>query len=305
MKKQSQINLLKQVLDKNLTKQNYNNSNIPIDSIINLINVKLKDKQQKLVILILEILEIIIIKLEDIFNDEYLSLLSKTIISNLNDNNIQLRYKTATVILKILSYNKKEFFINELIESLKIDKNNMRIELLTILNQYFSQNKNNNSKKINKNYFSLLVEPLILCIEDKFNKIRNLSEDLIKESTKYISVEKYYEATKRLFGKVMEEKVNCRINEIYCIDKNLNIINNDSTIKSNKSNNIIDMSKIPSTIDNANINKNKRILNLGKKNKNDIERSKSVDENKNQNIKKKIIASIKRIFPQKIILILS
>ena len=297
--KQSQINLLKQVLDKNLTKQNYNNSNMPIDSIINLINVKLKDKQQKLVILILEILEIIIIKLEDIFNDEYLSLLSKTIISNLNDNNIQLRYKTATVILKILSYNKKEFFINELIESLKIDKNNMRIELLTILNQYFSQNKNNNSKKINKNYFSLLVEPLILCIEDKFNKIRNLSEDLIKESTKYISVEKYYEATKRLFGKVMEEKVNCRINEIYCIDKNLNIINNDSTIKSNKSNNIIDMSKIPSTIDNANINKNKRILNLGKKNKNIIERSKSVDENKNQNIKKKNNSIYKKNIPPK------
>jgi hypothetical protein len=89
----------------------------------------------------LEILEIIIIKLEEIFNDEYLSILSKTIINNLNDNNIQLRYKTATVILKILSYNKKEFFVTELIESLKLDKNNMRIELLTILNQYFSQNK--------------------------------------------------------------------------------------------------------------------------------------------------------------------
>ena len=271
-----------------------------MDSIINLINVKLKDKQQKLVILILEILEIIIIKLEDIFNDEYLSILSKTIINNLNDNNIQLRYKTATVILKILSYNKKEFFVTELIESLKIDKNNMRIELLTILNQYFSQNKSNNSKKINKNYFSLLVEPLILCIEDKFNKIRNLSEELIKESTKYISVEKYYEETKRLCGKVMEEKVNCRINEIYCIDKNLNINNNDSTIKSNKNINKVDMSKIPSTVDNANINKSKRILNLGKKNKNEtLERSKSVDENKNQNIKKKNNSIYKKNMPPK------
>ena len=298
--KQSQINLLKQFLDKNLSKQNYNNSNIPIDSIINLINTKLKDKQQKLVILILEILEIIIIKLEDIFNDVYLSVLSKTIINNLNDNNIQLRYKTATVILKILSYNKKEFFVTELIESLKIDKNNMRIELLTILNQYFSQNKSNNSKKVNKNFFSLLVEPLILCIEDKFNKIRNLSEELIKESTNYISVEKYYEATKKLCGKVTEEKVNCRINEIFCIDKNLNINTNDSTIKSNKSNNKVDMSKIPSTVDNANINKNKRILNLGKKDKTDnLERSKSVDENKNKSIKRKNNNIYKKNIPPK------
>jgi hypothetical protein len=62
----------------------------------------------------------------------------------------------------------------------------MRIEILTILYQYFST-KNSSSKKSYKNYFELLVEPLILCLEDKFNKIRNLSEELIKEFSKYIS----------------------------------------------------------------------------------------------------------------------
>ena len=167
-----------------------------MDSIINLITKKLNDKQQKLVILILELLEIIIIKLNEIFNEEYLPILSKFLINDLNDNNMQLRYKAATVIIKILNFNKKDFFINQLIDSLKIDKNNMRIEILTILNQYFSSSNNISSKKIIKNYFELLTEPLILCIEDKFNKIRNLSEDLIKESIKYIPIEKYYEAIK-------------------------------------------------------------------------------------------------------------
>ena len=273
IEKQNQVNLLKKQLDKSLTKQNYSNSNIEIENIINLINKKLKDNQQKLVILILEILEIIINKLEEIFNVEYLPILSKSIINNLNDNNIQLRTKTVGIILKILTYNKKDFFINELIESLKLDKNNMRIELLTILNQYFSKNKNNNSKKANKNFFNLLVDPLVLCIEDKSSRIRNLSEELIKESTNYIMIEKYYESTKKLYGKVGEDKVNYKINEIYCLEKNLNIANNNNNNNS------------ASSIDNANIRKSGRILNLTIKKDNieTLERSKSFDSNKKRN----------------------
>ena len=267
--KQTQINLLKSELDKNLTKQNYNNSNIEIELIINFINKKLKDKQQKLVILILEVLEIIVDRLEDIFNEVYLPDLSKALIFNLNDNNMQLRYKTGSVILKIITYSKKDFFIVELIESLKQDKNNVRVELLTILNQYFSKNQNIALKKTNKNFFNLLIEPLILCLEDKINKIRNLSEELIKLSTKYIPREKYYEASKKLCGKAFEDKINNKINEIYCIDKNLNInINPDN-------NNIL-----ASTIDNSNIYKSKNLS--IKKDKNEIvKRSKSFDENKN------------------------
>ncbi len=77
-----------------------------MDSIINQINKKLNDKQQKLVILLLEFLEIIIIKLNEIFNEEYLSILSKFFINNnMNDNNVILRFKAATVIIKILNIN--------------------------------------------------------------------------------------------------------------------------------------------------------------------------------------------------------
>ena len=267
--KQEQIKLLKGELDSKLNKDNYNNSDIPIDSIINLITKKLNDKQQKLVILMLEVLEVIINKLNEIFNDEYLPILSKSLINNLNDNNIQLRYKAATVILKILSFNKRDFFINQLIESLKIDKNNMRIEILTILYQYFST-KNSSSKKSNKNYFELLVEPLILCIEDKFNKIRNLSEELIKESSKYISIEKYYEAAKRLHSKVFQDKIITKIKEIY------GLIEKDELKKSIKS--------ISSIIDNSNE------LSKSKKKKG---RSKSFDINiKDKYVKKNVNKNI-------------
>ena len=112
----------------------------------------------------------------------------------------------------------------------------------------------------------------MLCIEDKFCKIRNLSEELIKESTNYIPVEKYYESTKRLYGKVGEDKVNYKINEIYCIDKNVKLINNSNN-------------NLSSTVDNANLNKSKRVLNLTiKKDKGELlERSKSFDANKKQN----------------------
>ena len=270
--KQQQIKLLKNELNIKLTKENYNKSEIPMDSIINLINKKLNDKQQKLVILILEIVEIIINKLNEIFNEEYLPLLSQSIINNLNDNNIQLRYKAATVILKILIYNKKDFFINQLIDSLKIDKNNMRIEILTILTNYFSSDEYTTSKKMYKNYFELLIEPLILCIEDKINKIRNLSEELIKESTNYLSIDKYYEASKQLYSKVVQDKVNTKIREIYGIENNNELKKSDVSINS--------------------INDYNKDLNKNKKQK---ERSKSTDINfnkYNKNYVKKNVGTI-------------
>ena len=271
--KQEQIKLLKKELETNLSKDNYKNSEMPIDIIINLINQKLNEKQQKLVILIFELLEIIINKLNEIFNEEYLAILSKSIINNLNDNNIQLRYKAATVILKILKFNKRDFFISQLIESLKVDKNNMRIEILTILTQYYSSSKNSFSKKAIQNYFELLTESLVLCIEDKFNKIRNLSEDLIKESTKYIPIDRYYKASKDLYSKVVQDKVNSKIKEIYGLD------NKDELKKSDKS--------IRYKIDSNNLSKSKI-----KK-----ERSKSVDLNNNINnnnkfVKKKVNRNI-------------
>ena len=77
-----------------------------MDSIINQINKKLNDKQQKLVILLLEFFLFFIIKLNEIFNEEYLSILSKFFINNnMNDNNVILRFKAATVIIKILNIN--------------------------------------------------------------------------------------------------------------------------------------------------------------------------------------------------------
>ena len=284
--KQQQIKLLKNELDMNLTKENYNTSEIPMDSIIELINKKLNDKQQKLVILILEIVEIIINKLNDVFNDVYLPLLSKNIINNLNDNNIQLRYKAATVILKILSFNKKEFFINELIDSLKVEKNNMRIEILTILTSYFSRIKNNtSSKKINKNYFELLIEPLILCIEDKFNKIRNLSEELIKESIKYIPIDKYYEATKHLYNKVVQDKVNSKIREIYGLEDKNDLKKSNKSISSilNNSNDLIKSKKHKErskSVDICNNNKKYVKKNINKYKKNTEKNNNTINNNK-------------------------
>ena len=52
---------------------------------------------------------------------------------------------------------------------------------------------------------------MILSIEDKFNKIRNLSEDLTKESTKYIPIDKYYEEIKNLYRKLVKDKINLKI----------------------------------------------------------------------------------------------
>ena len=150
----------------------------------------------------------------------------------------------------------------------------MRIEILTILTQFFP--KNSSSKKANKNFFESLIEPLVLCIEDKFNKIRNLSEELIKESSKYITINKYFEATKKLYNKVVEDKVNIKIKEIFGIE------NNNDFKQSIKS--------IKSIIENDDLKMNKKNKDIFEKKKNERSKSADIDNNKiynNDNVNKK------------------
>ena len=287
--KQESINKLKEELNKNLSKESYlknnfsdNSKSIPIDSLINLIKEKLKDKQQKLVILIIDLLDVIVTKLQEIFNENYLSFISILLINNLNDNNIQLRFKTSSIIKKILTYNNKDFFISELTDSLKLEKNNMRVELLIIFIDYINFTLDKKNIKATKNFFNILVESLIICLEDKYNRVRNLTEEIIKESIAYVNIQKYYSASKKLYGKVVQDKVDYKINELYGINKNCSIGDNE-------------IDKIPSTVDNSKINKNKKIINLLQENVKNFDdfnkefvRSKSTDNNKNDKRKANI-----------------
>ena len=197
-----------------------------ISKIILLIKEKLNDKQQKLVIMIITLLNLIVNKLKDDFNKEFLSIITVPLINNLNDNKDEIRKSTKNVICSIILYKDSEFLINHLILNLKQEKFHLRFEILS----FFIENINNITKK----HFNLLVEPLLLCLQDKSNEIKNLSENLIKESKKCININEYYNSIKTLFKKVIGEILTEIVEKCFGIVKKTNH-DFSSTIVSKKS----------------------------------------------------------------------
>ena len=192
---------------------NYQNIKNPSE-IIKLIKEKLNDKQQKLVIMITSLLNLIVNKLKDYFNKEFLSIIAVPLINNLNDNNDEIRKSTKNVISNIILYKDCELLINHLILNLKQEKFHLRFEILSFFIEYI----NNLTKK----HYNLLVEPILLCLQDKSNEIKNLSENIIKESKKFININEYYKSIKSLFKKVIGENIKEIVEKCFGIIKNNN-----------------------------------------------------------------------------------
>ena len=87
------------------------------------------------------------------------------------------------MLFAILLYIKFWIFKNHLL-NLKQKKFHLRFEILSFFIEYI----NNLTKK----HYNLLVEPILLCLQDKSNEIKNLSENIIKGSKKFININEYY-----------------------------------------------------------------------------------------------------------------
>ena len=200
----------------NELKNNFENKKNPppINNIMQLIKNKLNDNQKKLVLLIINLLNVIIDNLKEAFNKEYLITITIPLINNLNDNNELIRKETLNVIYNVLSHKENDFLIISMINSLKIEKYNLRNEILNIFLNY----KDNLSKKNITN----LIEPLLLCLTDKSNDIRNMSINLIQYFKNINNIQEYYDSINILFKKVSAEQIKNEINKIYEINNNDN-----------------------------------------------------------------------------------
>ena len=256
---------------------NYNYQNIKNpNEIIFMIKEKLNDKQQKLVILISSLLNLMVNKLKDDFNKEYLSLITVPLINNLNDNNDEIRKSTLNIIFSIILFKDSDFLINSLISNLKKEKFHLRFEILNFFVQY-----NNLTKK----QYNLLIEPLLLCLQDKSNEIRNLSENLIKQSKQFINITEYYSSINNLFKKVVGEQIKEIVDKCFGIIKKISRDFSSTTILSKTSfnSNLSDNNKMNRTIISKSSDKT---LNNHKKNK---IRNKSKDYGRNDSIYKNFI----------------
>jgi hypothetical protein len=192
---------------------NFQNIKNPYEIIL-LIKEKLNDKQQKLVLMITTLLDLMVNKLKDDFNKQFLSIITVPLINNLNDNKDEIRKSTKNVICNIILFEDSDFLINHLITTLKQEKFHLRYEILN----FFIEKMNILTKK----HFNLLVEPLLLCLQDKSNEIKNLSENIIKESKKHININEYYDSIKILFKKVIGENIKEIVEKCFEIDKKKN-----------------------------------------------------------------------------------
>ncbi len=204
-----------------------NKDNFPYDDVMIMIKSKLSDKQQKLVLMIISLLTDIVLKLKKNIKT-YQNMILLPLINNLNDNNEQIRKETIKCVKVITDYIGYDTVMPYLSNALRIDKYDMRFEVLTFL----EENKDNISQ-----FCESIIEPLLLCLQDKSSTIRNLSESLIKHTSSTIEANCYYDKLD-IFKPVTAEKVRIIIREIY-EGKSENIMN--ETSRSNRRKKSVDV----------------------------------------------------------------
>lgn len=148
----------------------FEQNQFPLDEFIFLIKDKLRDKNQKLVLAILSLLIKTIEILKSNFKT-YSDVIALPLINNLNDNKDQVRKSVIICLEKWLHYIGYESILTYLLNALQIEKYDLRFEILKFLKTF----KEKIIKAINS-----LINPLLICLQDKSNEIRNMTEEIIK-----------------------------------------------------------------------------------------------------------------------------
>ena len=115
-----------------------------------------------------------------------------SLIPNLSDKNQIFRNEIQICFDKWVQYVGFETLIIHFPPFLKNENVDMRNEIL----DFIKKNENKFNKEIGSLVFKEMENNLLLCLQDKNINIKNKSEDMIKFSNQYVSLNNYYEKIK-------------------------------------------------------------------------------------------------------------
>ena len=103
------------------------------------------------------------------------------LIPNLADKNQLMRNECQNCFDKWVEFAGLESLVVHFPKFLTTDNVEMRIEIMN----FFMKNKDKFNKSIGESVYKDMMNPLLICLQDRSSNVRNLSEEIIKISLVY------------------------------------------------------------------------------------------------------------------------
>ena len=276
-----------------------NDSNMKIlpnglNDLFNLIKMKLSDCNKNLVKILISLLSKLIESLKIGFKI-YAKNIALSLIPNLADKSLVIRNECLNCFDKWVENTGLETLVIYFPQFLKTENIESRIEIMKFIQKY--HNNFNKNKNLGENVYKELIDPLLICLQDRTNNVRTKAEEVIQLSFDYIPVDIYYKKIKD-FKPAIAEDLKQIVNKIEVYYKNnLKEINDEEDKIGENNNSIIKKNNVnnnqKNNIKKKNSNINNQDENIKKKDEKNNSVEKSINHKKNPKNKKENINSLK------------
>ena len=198
-----------------------------LNDLFDLIKDKLSDCNKNLVKILIALLTKLIESLNQGFKS-WTKNIALSLIPNLADKSLIIRNECLKCFDKWVESTGLETLVIYFPQFLKNDNVESRIEIMKFIEKY----NNKFNKNIGENVYKELVDPLLLCLQDRTNSVRTKAEELIKLSFNYVPIDIYYKKIKD-FKPAIADNLKQMMNKIENNNLEDNKINENNTDKKN------------------------------------------------------------------------
>ena len=235
-----------------------------LNNIMTTFKKKLSDSNKNFVKMIVSLLSKFIEALKQGFK-QWAKPIALALIPNLADKNQLMRNECQNCFDKWVEFTGFDSLVVHFPQFLKTDNVEMRIEILN----FFTKYKDKFNKSTGELVYKDMMNPLLICLQDRSSHVRNAAEEIIKSSLSFISINNYYKKSedfkpaitktlKQTLDKIKKEVANSAPPENPEAENN----QKEQPPAQNPESNNINNNKIN---ENSNSNSNKKIINQNHK----------------------------------------
>ena len=161
-----------------------------LNTLMTNIKKKLSDSNKNFVRMLVSLLSKLIEAMKSGFK-QWAKPIALALIPNLADKNQLMRNECQNCFDKWVEFVGLDSLVVHFPKFLTTDNVEMRIEIMN----FFMKNKDKFNKSIGESVYKDMMNPLLICLQDRSSNVRNLSEEIIKISLVYNPITNYYKKT--------------------------------------------------------------------------------------------------------------
>ena len=249
-----------EAIEKILTSANMRILPNGLNNFMTAIKKKLSDSNKNFVKMIVSLLAKVIEALKQGFK-QWAKPIALALIPNLADKNQLLRNECQNCFDKWVEFAGFDSLVVHFPQFLKTENVDIRIEIMN----FFTKYKDKFNKSIGELVYKDMMDPLLICLQDRSSNVRNAAEEIIKYSLSFIPINNYYkkiEDFKPAIAKTLKQVLDKIQKEVPQENNNntesdtshqtpppqqqqqqTNIESNNAMVKEKSSDNLIDLSK--------------------------------------------------------------